>query len=75
MPSKVTTPISVLLFFYLLIVALSLMFLGLTATASYDIGSYFKKQKVSNEYKSCRKYFEQKQYDLYEKCYSNLKNK
>lgn len=72
MAYKITTPLSVLMFFYALIVGLSFIFLGLSALTAYDINHYLNNREDFLAIKYCKKYFQQEQYVLYEKCYRQI---
>ena len=76
MAQKITTPLMVLVLFYLMIVGLLIIILGLAVLTAHDMNYYFKNQSKLQAVQKCRRYLEIDRIDYYEKCYANLiKNK
>lgn len=69
MAIKITTPMSILIFFYALIIGLSFIILGLGVVTAYDINHYLNNQEDFLAIKQCKRYFQQEEYILYERCY------
>ncbi|MFC1622423.1 hypothetical protein ACFL1Y_00295 [Patescibacteria group bacterium] len=69
MASRVTAPLSILIFCYILIIAMTFLFFALCTVSAYDIYYYFKQGNNSRVMKACQGYFEKEQYGLFEKCY------
>lgn len=69
MPAKITTPISILVLSYLLIIGLCFVALVLAGVMAYDLNRYFKNQDDFYAMKVCRPYLEQEKHEMYEKCF------
>lgn len=68
--TKVTTPLSILVFVYLMIVGLSLIILALAVLTACDM---YKLNQQGDEYRAvkfCREYLKSEEYGLYNECYA-----
>lgn len=74
MPPKIGAPLSILIFFYALIVGLSFALLGLSCIAAIDIKSYLDGDYEMQAMKRCKVYFHAEKYVEYEKCYREVIN-
>ena len=68
MMSKINTPITILVFLYLMIIGISFIVVGLSAVAAHDIkvGLENRSKVQASEY--CKKYMDEKDYEKYESC-------
>lgn len=69
MSSKLTTPLSILAFFYILIISLILVIIGLGFVVAHDINHYLKNREDFVAVKHCKRYYEEGNFGLYERCY------
>lgn len=69
MPAKITTPLSILIFCYILIIVMCFIALALAGVMAYDLNHYFKNQPQVFAKKVCERYLEQEDYEVYEKCF------
>jgi hypothetical protein len=70
MAKKITVPLAVLVFLYLMIIGFCFIILGLSVVAVYDINHGFKTREKNMIDKYCSKYLENdcKDHEKYEKC-------
>lgn len=67
--TKVTTPLSILVFIYLLMIGLSLILLLLAIFTACD---FYRFDQSGDEYRAarfCKEYLKSKEYGLYNECY------
>ncbi|HPA25543.1 MAG TPA: hypothetical protein PLK76_02165 [bacterium] len=67
--TKVTTPLSILVFIYLLMIGLSLIILILAIFTACD---FYKLDQYGDEYRAakfCKEYLKSEEYGLYNECY------
>jgi hypothetical protein len=72
MPPKISAPLSMLIFFYAIIIGLSCAVLGLSCIAAIDIKNYLDNDYEMNAMKKCKVYFNAEKYVEYEKCYKEV---
>lgn len=72
MPRKIITPISILAFFYILIISLVFVIIGLGFVVAYDINHYLKNREDFVAVKHCKRYYEEGELGLYERCYQQV---
>ncbi|PIT89902.1 hypothetical protein COU23_01415 [Candidatus Kuenenbacteria bacterium CG10_big_fil_rev_8_21_14_0_10_36_11] len=72
--SKITTPLSVLALFYLMIVGLSFIALIFAVMIAYDVSNYFAHLDEYAAFKRCKGYLEKQDYGLYNSCYNQVLN-
>ncbi len=70
MATKFSTPVSILAFFYLLIVGLSVIIVLLSGLAAYDVHQGMKKRNQVFAANCCRVYLEHDRYEDYYNCYT-----
>jgi len=51
-----------------MIIGFSVVILGLSGVAAYDINNYFNNRQEISAHKNCKKYLNNGNYDLYQQC-------
>ncbi|MBU4360673.1 hypothetical protein L6278_00825 [Candidatus Parcubacteria bacterium] len=68
MPYKITTPLIILTFTYLMIIGISVVVVGLAGLAVYDLNNYFTHREETAINKNCQKYFDKGDLNTYSNC-------
>lgn len=68
--TKITTPLSILVLVYLMIIGLSLIILALAFFTAFDICKLNQNGVEYRAVKSCKEYLKSEEYGLYNECYA-----
>ncbi len=72
MPQKITTPLIILIFIYLMIIGVSIVVIALSGLAIYDLYNYFENREEVAINKNCQKYFDSNDLITYANCYEQV---
>lgn len=70
MAQRLTTPLSILMLCYLMIIGFCFIIVCLMFLMAYDINRYLTSKNISDQ--PCRSYLEKNDYENYQKCISQL---